>query len=71
MESIKTENDPCVDKEGSSEAPEEIGDLQIEIENNSFVKMVQDLSQKQVESSKPVKRQLSLEEGKSKKIKVK
>lgn len=68
MDKVKSEIDPLVDN-GES-APEELGDIRIEIENNSFVKMVKDLSQKKIETDKPVKRQLSLDEDKSKKIKV-
>ena len=69
MEEIKSEIDPSPDNVDG--APEELGDIRIEIEDNSFVKMVKDLSQKQIETDKPTKRQLSLDEGKSKKIKVK
>ena len=68
MENVKTENDPCVDNMAGS--PEELGDIRIEIEDNSFVKLVKDLSQKKIEAEKPVKRQLSLDENESKKIKV-
>ena len=66
----KVENDPLVDNNEIGEAPSEIGDIQIEIEDNSFVKMIQDLNQKQVESERPVKRQLSLNDENPKKIKV-
>ena len=69
MDNVKSETDPPVDNVES--APEELGDIRIEIEDNSFVKMVKDLSQKKIETDKPAKRQLSLDEGKSKKIKVK
>ena len=73
MESVKTENnenDPNVDNNAVVNSPNEIGELQIEIGDNSFVKMVQELSQKQVETTKPIKRQLSLNENDTKKIKV-
>ena len=68
MENVKTEKDPSLDNVAGS--PEELGDIRIEIEDNSFVKMVKDLSQKKIETEKPVKRQLSLDEKESKKIKV-
>ena len=68
MDKVKSEIDPLVDN--VENAPEELGDIRIEIEDNSFVKMVKDLSQKRIETEKPVKRQLSLDEDKSKKIKV-
>ena len=73
MDSVKiekSENDPIMDNNEAAEVPGEIGDLQIEIEDNSFVKLVKDLSQKQVESDRPAKRQLSLNEDGNKKIKV-
>ena len=74
MESVKNENiepDPKLDNETIVSAPQEVGEIPIEMAENSFVQMIKDLSQKEVETAKPTKRQLSLGENSTKKIKVK
>ena len=66
----KSVTDPNVDENDGNQNPTELGELPIEVANNSFVKMIEDLSQKQMEGEKPMKRRASMEENKNKKLKV-
>ena len=66
----KSVTDPNVDENDGKQNPTELGELPIEVANNSFVKMIEDLSQKQMEGEKPMKRRASMEENKNKKLKV-